>query len=133
MVPSKHQTTPAPEPRSTREPPPKPSPEEPGPDPATLPAPEEVVLAEAPVGEPPPAEPETGLLRVVVSPWARVRVDGEEVGTTPFGHPIELTAGAHVVSLTHPDYYTLKRRVTIDPGGSTELRLDLEWEGFKKP
>ncbi len=36
------------------------------------------------------------------------------------------------MGLSHPDYHPLKREVTIRPGETAELKLDLAWEGFKK-
>jgi serine/threonine protein kinase len=80
----------------------------------------------------PPLDAATGHLRIVVAPWATVVVDDKEVGTTPFDEPLELPVGRHVVRLVHPDYYPLRREVTVAAGETTELRLDLAWEGFKR-
>lgn len=44
-----------------------------------------------------------GGLRVVATPWAHVRVDGQLVETTPFARALPLAAGKHFVTLTHPD------------------------------
>jgi eukaryotic-like serine/threonine-protein kinase len=58
-----------------------------------------------------------GGLRVVATPWAHVRVDGQLVETTPFARPIPLTAGKHWVSLSHPDAVVpVDREVTIVTG-----------------
>jgi len=96
-------------------------------------APSEQIPSALPVAElPSPVEVETGRLRVVVTPWAEVTVDGEERGTTPLDGPLELPVGDHVIRFAHPDYYPLQREVTIRAGETTELKLDLEWEGFRR-
>jgi serine/threonine-protein kinase len=65
-----------------------------------------------------------GGLRVVVTPWAHVRVDGQLVETTPFARPIPLRAGRHWVTLIHPDAVApVERELTIAPGET--LMLDV--------
>jgi eukaryotic-like serine/threonine-protein kinase len=54
-----------------------------------------------------------GGLRVLATPWAHVRVDGELVETTPFARAIPLSAGAHWVTLTHPDGPPIERGIEI--------------------
>jgi hypothetical protein len=98
------------------------------PDQAALEPPTSPPVAEAA----PPPEKATGRLRIIVAPWASVIVDDKEIGTTPFDEPLELPAGRHVLRLVHPDYYPLRREVTIAAGETAELRLDLAWEGFKR-
>jgi hypothetical protein len=74
----------------------------------------------------------TGSLVLVVTPWAKVSLDGREVGTTPFGSSLKLPAGRHAVRLDHPAYHPLHREITITAGETTRLEVDLGWEGFKK-
>jgi serine/threonine-protein kinase len=69
-----------------------------------------------------------GRLHVVVRPWAEVHVDGHSIGTTPLG-AITLPAGTHLVRLTHPEFRPLQRRIDIQPGETTSLRLDLALDG----
>lgn len=58
-----------------------------------------------------------GGLRVVATPWAHVRIDGQLVETTPFSRPIPLAAGKHWVMLDHPDAIaSVDREVTIVAG-----------------
>jgi predicted Ser/Thr protein kinase len=57
-----------------------------------------------------------GGLRVVATPWANVKVDGQDVETTPFARAIPLSAGKHFVTLTHPDAPPVERDVTISAG-----------------
>ena len=50
------------------------------------------------------------------------------------GLPKEITlqAGPHVVVLTHPDYQPYTRRVTIRPGETSRLVVDLSTEGVRR-
>jgi eukaryotic-like serine/threonine-protein kinase len=65
-----------------------------------------------------------GSLRVVAVPWADVVVDGRAVEVGPMRR-IPLAAGPHVVRLLHPDYQPLQRKVTIKPGETLTLSIDL--------
>jgi hypothetical protein len=44
-----------------------------------------------------------GELVLLVRPWAKVEVDGREVGVTPLNEPLVLAAGDHQVRLINPD------------------------------
>jgi len=37
-----------------------------------------------------------------------------------------------VVRLTHPDFKPLQRKVTLKPGQTTKLELDLTWEAVPR-
>ncbi|MBW1688189.1 MAG: PEGA domain-containing protein, partial [Deltaproteobacteria bacterium] len=54
-----------------------------------------------------------------------VSIDGKEVGTTPFAAPLESAAGTHEVGMAHPSYHALYRKVTIRPGETTTLKVNL--------
>jgi hypothetical protein len=69
---------------------------------------------------------------VVVSPWASVSVDGHARGDTPLGR-IQLDAGRHDVLLVHPRFEPFHRRVTIRPGETLRLVVDLDVEGVRRP
>lgn len=77
---------------------------------------------------PVPQRAAEGMLHVVVRPWAEVSVDGRSVGTTPLG-AVALPAGTHLVRLTHPEFRPLQRRIAIEPGETTSLRVDLTLDG----
>jgi serine/threonine-protein kinase len=92
----------------------------------------------APLASPPAAQPERtvstaepGMLVVAVSPWADVAVDGAHVGQTPL-RAIALPPGPHSVLLTHPDFQPYPRRVTIRPGETVRLLVDLRTDGVRK-
>ena len=55
--------------------------------------------------EPEPAAPLTakGELVLLIRPWARVEVDGQDVGVTPLNAPLFLAAGEHRVRLVNPE------------------------------
>lgn len=66
-----------------------------------------------------------GGLRVVASPWAYVRVDGQDVETTPFARPIPLTEGKHWITLTHPDSAPVEREVSVTAGEIVTLDVTM--------
>ena len=68
-----------------------------------------VIVKEAPkpvvVPEPPkPTVVAKGELVLLVRPWAKIEVDGREVGVTPLNEPLMLAAGDHKVRLINPDF-----------------------------
>ena len=72
------------------------------------------------------------MLQIVAKPWAEVSVDGRLVGTTPMDR-VPLEAGPHTLTLRHPAYEAFVRSVTIKPGETTKLVVDLPAEGVKRP
>jgi S1-C subfamily serine protease len=74
---------------------------------------------------------EGGTLQLLVVPWAEVEVDGAKVGTSPL-KPLSLPPGVHAIKFTHPDYLPFPRKVTIRPGETTQLQLDLTKEAFPR-
>jgi serine/threonine protein kinase len=68
---------------------------------------------------------EGGGLRVLATPWAHVRVDGQPVETTPFARPIPLTSGRHWITLTHPDAPPLEREVNVATGEVVTLDVTM--------
>jgi len=46
--------------------------------------------------------PEPALLKVNVTPWADVYVDGKKVATTPIAAPLKITPGTHTILLSNP-------------------------------
>ena len=73
----------------------------------------------------------TGLLQIVVHPWAEIAVDEQHVGATPF-RPLALAPGPHVVRFTHPEFKPFVRKVTVKAGETTRLEIDLSEEAFRK-
>lgn len=77
-----------------------------------------------PPGAPFTAPPRAGTLRISAEPWARVRVDGREVGTTPFG-PLSVASGTREVTFTNPDFPPHTVRVEVPPGGEAAASVSL--------
>lgn len=70
-----------------------------------------------------PVDP--GGLRVLATPWAYVRVDGQQVETTPFARPIPLAAGKHWITLTHPDAPPVEREVVVTTNETITLDVTM--------
>ena len=67
-----------------------------------------------------------GGLRVVATPWAYVKVDGQLVETTPFARAISLTPGKHWVTLSHPDAAPIEREIMIVTGETVMLDVTMD-------
>jgi len=76
--------------------------------------------------------PLTGTLSLVIVPAAEVTVDGESLGLISL-REVSLAPGLHVVRILHPDYKPLQRRVTMEPGLTERLVLDLGEKGVRRP
>jgi hypothetical protein len=73
-----------------------------------------------------PVKRSTGRLAVLVAPWAKVYVDGQEKGTTPFA-PLEMKAGRHHVLLVNDEIHA-SREMTVEvrAGRTATVRIKLE-------
>jgi serine/threonine-protein kinase len=101
--------------------------------PAAVPPPQAAVPA-APKARPrrppqpvPAAEPPVvtakGELVLLIRPWAKVEVDGKDVGVTPLNEPLLLAAGEHTVRLVNPDLgKDITRTVRITASGREVLK-----------
>ena len=75
----------------------------------TPPTPAPVVIVKEPPKavvvpeQPKPTVIAKGELVLLIRPWAKVEVDGREVGVTPLNEPLMLAAGDHKVRLINPD------------------------------
>jgi hypothetical protein len=78
--------------------------------------------------ETPRLEPKTtGMLNLVVVPWAEVLVDGNLVGVTPLAGPLSLPTGRHELELRNPYFPALRKTVDVT-GPETSLAIDLNRE-----
>ena len=68
---------------------------------------------------------EAGGLRVLATPWAQVRVDGQQVETTPFARAIPLAPGKHWITLTHPEAPPVEREVSVATGEVVTLDVTM--------
>jgi serine/threonine-protein kinase len=73
-----------------------------------------------------------GFLRVVVRPWGRISIDGQERGVTPMARPLPVPAGKHRVKIDNKYFEPIERGVSVRPGDETSatlLEIDLHSEG----
>ena len=63
-----------------------------------------------------------GFVRVHAYPWARIWVDGKEVGSTPIGEPIELGEGKHTIRFVHDWYAPKELPIEVLAGTSSTAR-----------
>jgi serine/threonine-protein kinase len=63
-----------------------------------------------------------GSVRIAVSPWGSVEVDGTPVGTTPPLNELSLPEGRHQVTIRNADFPPFVTTVTVVPGQSVNLR-----------
>lgn len=87
----------------------------------------------SPAATAPPATvvPLAAGLLIVVMPWADVSIDGVHRGQTPLAR-LEVTPGAHQVVLSHPDYQPWVRRVSVAPGETMRLDVDLRVDAVRR-
>ena len=64
----------------------------------------------------------TGTVRLAVSPWGQVEVDGRPVGITPPLNELTLTEGKHQVTIRNDDFPAHTTTVTVTSGQSTSIR-----------
>jgi serine/threonine-protein kinase len=92
-------------------------------------------VAPPPAAAPPPvslaASPGGGFLQLLVVPWAEVSVDGRALGRLK-SEKLPLGPGAHTVRLVHPDYQPLQRKVTILPGETMKLVIEMAEDAVPK-
>jgi hypothetical protein len=75
-----------------------------------------------------------GWAKIHAFPWARISVDGKDVGATPLPEPIELTEGPHRVRFEHPYFQPVEKKLDIAPGGSdTAQHLGVDFCQDKTP
>ncbi len=78
-----------------------------------------------------PTERRLGKLRVLVTPWAHIIVDGHRVDTTPLVQPIELTEGEHTIELRHPKLAPMVKKLDVRAGELSTLKVSLDAGGAK--
>jgi serine/threonine-protein kinase len=66
-------------------------------------------------------------LRLTVTPWAEVYIDGRPIGVTPLTDAIQLESGRHRITLKNPYFPDLTREVTVREG-TENLVFDLNNE-----
>ncbi|MEW6685090.1 MAG: serine/threonine-protein kinase [Candidatus Edwardsbacteria bacterium] len=67
-----------------------------------------------------------GYLKVGVTPWAEVYLDGEKVGMTPLGKPFRVTIGEHTLRLVNPGIKEWEEKINILEGDTLERFRELQ-------
>jgi tetratricopeptide (TPR) repeat protein len=60
-----------------------------------------------------------------------VEIDGRPAGRAPLTGVV-LEGGGHLLRLTHPDYWPIARRVSVEAGRATSLDVELSWEAVPR-
>jgi eukaryotic-like serine/threonine-protein kinase len=68
-----------------------------------------------------PARP-SGVLRLAVSPWGQVEVDGAAVGTAPPLNQLTLPEGRHLITIRNQDFPPYSATVIVTPGQAVSLK-----------
>jgi serine/threonine-protein kinase len=69
------------------------------------------------------AKPGRGFARFHAYPWARIEVDGKDVGVTPFDAPLELAPGPHTVRFIHDWYAPIEKSIEVSTGAADHAQL----------
>jgi hypothetical protein len=64
----------------------------------------------------------SGLVRLAVSPWGQVEVDGTPVGTAPPLNEITLSEGRHQITIRNEDFPPYSATVDVTPGQPVTLK-----------
>jgi len=64
-----------------------------------------------------------GYVRVHAYPWAKVSLDGKELGVTPMTKPIEVADGPHTLRFEHAWYEPVDRSIEIAGGSADAAQL----------
>ncbi len=87
-------------------------------------APQEVELAEKPLETTATTNNEPTLSKIIAppdsielfldtDPWAHVTLEGNDLGTTPLGKPLRLSAGQHIFMLRNPAYPPIQAKLDL--------------------
>ena len=79
-----------------------------------------------------PLAPLPATVQVRSAAGDQVSVDGRPVGTTPLVRPIEIAAGAHLITVTRRGHRPWSREITLARGATTELAPALETTAQRK-
>lgn len=70
-----------------------------------------------------PAAPlATGLVRIAVSPWGQVEVDGAPVGTVPPMNELNLPEGRHQITIRNTDFPPYSVTIKVAPGQPVSIK-----------
>ena len=61
-------------------------------------------------------------MRIAVSPWGEIEVDGRAVGTSPPINELTLPEGKHQIVIRNTDFPALSASVIVTPGQPYSLK-----------
>jgi serine/threonine protein kinase len=71
-------------------------------------------------------QPIDGFLKLTVTPWADVYIDGKFYETTPIAQPIKLPAGRHTLKLINPSFVQFEQAIEIPANKMLKKFVELE-------
>jgi hypothetical protein len=72
--------------------------------------------------KPSPSEkevPDSGYVQISCTPWAKVFLGNEYIGTTPIAGSLKVKAGVHTITFNNPSFLPIARSVTVRSGTQT--------------
>lgn len=74
---------------------------------------------------------DSGYVEIACTPWAKVFIGGEYVGTTPIAGALKVRAGTHTITFNNPSFLPLVKTVTVQPATETRVEANfLETVGY---
>jgi serine/threonine protein kinase len=70
------------------------------------------------------ASSDSGSIQIACTPWAKVFVGNEYVGTTPIAGALKVKAGVHTVTFNNPSFLPVVRSVTIRAGAQARVEVN---------
>lgn len=67
---------------------------------------------------------DSGYVEIACTPWAKVFVESEYIGTTPIAGSLKVRAGTHTITFNHPLFLPLVKSVTVLPGTQTRVEAN---------
>ncbi|MCB1061240.1 MAG: serine/threonine protein kinase [Calditrichaeota bacterium] len=69
------------------------------------------------------AEADSFSLSLDTTPWARITMDGNELGSTPLGAPLRLERGEHILMLRNPAFPPIQAKIELTEDSRVDLQL----------
>jgi eukaryotic-like serine/threonine-protein kinase len=77
------------------------------------------------------ASSDSGFVHISCTPWGKVFLGNEYVGTTPLASSLKVRAGVYTMTFNNPSFLPLVRTVTVRPGTQTVVEANfLEQVGY---
>jgi hypothetical protein len=67
---------------------------------------------------------DSGYVQISCTPWAKVFLGDEYIGTTPIAEPVRVKAGAHTITFNNPSFLPIVRSVRVKPDAQTRVEIN---------